>query len=325
MNLAVENQIRSSQLVKDLAAPAALVVAAAAAFWLFPHDLGFMTRIIVIMILVLSLDLVLGYAGIATLGHAAMYGTGAYAAGLFAIHVAPDPTLGLVAGALAGAAIAFVSGLLVLRAKGLTLLMLTIAVALILQEIANKARPITGGADGLTGISMAPVLGVFEFDFFGKTGYWYAFAVFLAVFLILRVLVRSPFGLCIRGIHESPARMRAIGTSVYWRLVAIYTIAGAIAGIAGALSAQITATVSIESFNFALSAEALIMLVLGGTGRLWGAIAGTIVFMVVHHEAAAVNPFNWLFIIGALVLGVVFFAPGGLLTLRQALGFRRSL
>lgn len=304
----------------------AVIAIAIAVFYVFPYDLGFCTRIVIMMIFVLSLDLILGYAGIATLGHAAMYGTGAYAAGLFAIHVTGDPLLGLGAGALAGAAIASISGLLLMRAHGLTLLMLSIAVAQVLQEIANKARGVTGGADGLSGINMKPVLGLFDFDFVGKTGYWYACAVLFAVLIFLKVIVRSPFGLAARGIHESHARMRSIGTPVYGRLVALYTLAGAIAGIAGALAAQVTAVVGLDSYSFANSAEAVIMLVLGGTGRLYGALFGTAIFMVVHHIAASVDPFNWLFIIGFLVLAVVFFFPGGLMTigpvLRQRLGGR---
>ncbi len=297
------------RLVFDLV----LLAAGIAVFFLFPFNLGFATRIMIMMIFVLSLDLVLGYAGVATLGHAALYGTGAYAAGLFAVHVTAAPLPGLAVGALAGAVIAFVSGLLLMRARGLTLLMLSIAAAQVLYEIANKARWLTGGADGLAGIRMDPVVGLFEFDFVGRTGYWYVLAVLVLVFFFLKMVAASPFGLTARGIHESAARMRAIGTPVYWRLVAIYTLSGAIAGIAGALTAQVTELVSLEVYSFALSAEAVIMLILGGVGRLYGAILGTAIFMVVHHVAASVDPFNWLFIIGGLVLVVVFFVPSGLL------------
>lgn len=300
-------------------AEALVIAAAVAAFFLFPYNLGFLTRILVMMIFVLSIDLILGYAGIATLGQAAMYGTGAYAAGLLAIHVTASPLLGLVAGAAAGAAIALVSGLALMRMHGLTLLVMTIAVAQVCQEIANKARGITGGADGLTGIVMDPLPGGFEFDFIGQTAYWYALAVLVLVFLFLRLVTAAPIGLAARGIHESPARMAAIGTPVYWRLVTLYTIGGAIAGIAGALSAQVTALVSLESYSFVLSAEAMLMLILGGAGRLWGAILGTLTFMLVHHFAAAIDPYNWLFVIGALVLAVVFFMPTGLLDLPAAL------
>lgn len=310
---------RGPARLRGLAPDLLLLAAGVAVFFLFPYDLGLATRIIVMMVFVLSLDLVLGYAGVATLGHAALFGTGAYAAGLFAVHVSGAALPGLAVGAVAGAAIALVSGLLLMRTQGLTLIMLSIAVAQVLLEIANKARPITGGADGLAGISMQPLFGRFEFDFVGRTGYWYALAVLLLVLLLLKAITASPFGLMLRGVHESPARMRAIGVPVYARLVAVYTLAGAIAGAAGALSAQVTGLVSLDVYGFDLSAEAVVMLVLGGTGRLYGAVVGTAVFMVVQHVAAAVDPFNWLFLIGALVLGVVFFVPQGLLGLPGAL------
>lgn len=300
--------------------PAILMLAVAVgAYVLFPFSLAFLTRILIMIILVLSLDLVLGYAGIATIGQAAMYGAGAYGAGLFAIHIWADPVAGLFVGAAAGAALAALSGLVLMRTSGLTLLMLTIAVAQICAEIANRARDITGGADGLRGIRMGPVLGLYEFDFIGKTGYWYALGVAIVVFALLAILVRAPFGLSLRGIHQSPERMRAIGVTVYGRRLAAYSIGGAVAGVAGALSAQITQLVSLEAFSFPLSAEALIMLILGGTGRLYGAVLGAVIFMVVHHVAAANDPFNWLFVIGALVLAVVFFLPKGLTDLPKTL------
>lgn len=305
--------------MKPWIAPLLLLVLAVALYFALPFDLAFLTRILIMVVLVLSLDLVLGYAGIATLGQAALYGVGAYAAGLFAIHIWADPVSGLIVGAGAGAILAFVSGIVLMRTQGLTLIMLTIAVAAICLEIANKARDLTGGADGLRGIRMEPVLGLFDFDFIGKTGFWYALAVVALVFFILSLIARAPFGLSLRGIHESPKRMAAIGVSVYWRRVIAYTIGGGIAGIAGALSAQITQLVSLESFSFTLSAEALIMLILGGTGRLYGAVLGTLIFMFVHHWAAANDPFNWLFVIGALVLAVVFFLPKGIISAPPAL------
>ncbi len=305
--------------MNPLVAPLLLALLGVALFLLFPYNLAFATRMIVMVIFVLSIDLVLGFAGIATLGQAAMYGAGAYAAGLFAIHVWADPLAGLLVGAGAGAALALVSALVLMRTAGLTLIMLTIAIASICHEIANQARWLTGGADGLRGIRPGPVLGLFEFDFIGTTGYWYAFGVAALVFGLLWRLTRSPFGLSLRGIHESPARMAAIGAPVYWRRVAAYGIGGGIAGIAGAVAAQVTQLVSLESFAFSLSAEALIMLILGGTGRLYGAVIGTLIFMTVHHTAAANDPFNWLFVIGAMVLAVVFFLPMGLITLPSAL------
>ncbi|MBF9033349.1 branched-chain amino acid ABC transporter permease [Rhodobacterales bacterium HKCCE2091] len=301
--------------MRDHLVPIVMGLVAVGLFFAFPYDLAFLTRVLVTIVLVLSVDLVLGYAGIPTLGQAAMFGTGAYAAGLFAIHVWGDPLAGLVVGAVAGAAIALVSGLVLMRTRGLTVIMLTIAVAAILHEIANRARDLTGGADGLRGIRMQPVLGLWEFDFIGRTGYWYALVVVIVVYVGLSILTRSSFGLGLRGIHDSPERMRAIGAPVYWRLVTAYTIGGGIAGIAGALNAQITQLVSLEGFAFSLSAEALIMLILGGTGRLVGAVIGVALFMTVHHFAAANDPFNWLFVIGAMVLVVVFFLPQGIISL----------
>lgn len=298
---------------------AVLIAVAVAAYFLFPFNLAFLTRILIMIILVLSIDLVLGYAAIPTLGQAAMYGAGAYAAGLFAIHIWADPIAGLFVGALAGGMLAFVSALVLVRTHGLTVIMLTIAVAQICAEIANRARGITGGADGLRGIRMDPLFGLFEFDFIGQTAYWYALIVALAVLAVFSVIVRSSFGLTLRGIQESPERMLAIGAPVYWRRVAAYSIGGMAAGIAGALTSQITQLVSLQSFSFTLSAEALIMLILGGTGRLYGAVIGTVLFMWVHHIAAANDPFNWLFVIGAMVLAVVFFLPGGLMSAPQAI------
>lgn len=323
---AAQTRSRKTATRVPLLAEAVMLACAVAAFYAFPYDLALITRFLVMILFVLSLDLVLGYAGIATLGHAALYGTGAYAAGLFAVHVSGDPLVGLAVGAIAGAVLAFVSGLILMRSHGLTLLMLSIAVTLMCQETANKARDLTGGADGLRGIRMEPVLGMFKFDFIGRTGYWYALAVVVVCYAVLKIVTLSPLGLSVRGIKDSAARMVAIGSPVYWRLVTVYTIGGAIAGVAGALAAQVTQLVSLESYAFNLSAEALIMLVLGGAGRLYGAVIGVVIFMTVHHVASAVDPFNWLFIIGALILGVVFFVPSGVLGIPKAISdlFRRG-
>jgi branched-chain amino acid transport system permease protein len=280
-----------------------------------PEYLAFATRVVVMILFVLSLDLVLGYAGIPTLGHAAIYGVGAYAAGIFAIHVSADPLTGLVVAAVAGGATAFISGLLLLRTNRLTLVMLSIAVVQIAYEIANKAGKLTGGADGLDGIIMAPVVGRFEFDFAGYTAFYYSLAILAILFLVLKRIVRSPFGLSCQGIREQKARMEALGVPVYGRLLVMYTLAGAIAGTAGGLMAQTTQFVSLEALGFGLSAEAVIMLILGGAGRLYGAIIGTTVYMLVHHVASGIAPTNWLFVIGGLIIVTVFFAPKGLLSL----------
>lgn len=291
----------------------ALLAVGAAAFLLMPDELGFLTRIVISALFVLSLDLVVGYAGIPTLGHAAFYGVGAYAAGLFAIHVSPEPLTGLLVGGLIAASLAVATGPIILRARGLVGVMLTVAVAQILYEIANKARRITGGDDGLSGIEPAAIFGTFSFDFYGRTGFVYCTIVLVVAFAIMRRITSSPFGLTCIGIREDMGRMSALGTHVKGHLLTMYTLSGFFAGVAGALSAQTVQVVGLSSLSFAWSAEALVMLVLGGMGRLWGALLGAILFMIVHHYAAAVDPFRWMFVIGAMLIAVVLIFPKGLI------------
>jgi branched-chain amino acid transport system permease protein len=290
----------------------ALLVAGIALYMAMPDDLGFATRILIAILFTLSLDFVLGYAGIVTLGHAAMFGAGAYAAGIFAIRFFADPTTGLLVGAAAGALVAGLSAPLVLRSQGLTSVMITLAVAQLLQEVASKARTLTGGDDGLSGILPSRLLGVFEFDFVGRTGFWYALGVLVLCFALLRRLAHSPFGLTCVGIREDRTRMLALGSPVAGILTRAYMVGGAIAGVAGALSAQITQVVGLHSLSLALSAETLVMLVLGGTGRLWGAVVGAAVFLMVHHYAAAIDPFRWMLVIGVMLLLVVLVLRGGI-------------
>jgi branched-chain amino acid transport system permease protein len=289
--------------------PLLVAVLGLAAWVALPDQLGLLTRIFTTALLVLSLDLVVGIAGLATLGQAALFGAGAYAAGIFALRVVADPLIGLVVGIGAGAGVALVSGAFVLRYQGFTLLMLTVAVAQILASLANKARDWTGGDDGLTGFAPGPLLGLFSFDLQGRTAALYALAVLVVGLYVARRVVDSPFGLAVRGIHENRARMAALGTPVFARLLALYTLAGALAGAAGALSAQTNAIVGLDSLGFALSAEALVMLVLGGTGRLMGALIGATIFTLLHHTAASINPYHWLFVIGGALMVVVLVPP----------------
>jgi branched-chain amino acid transport system permease protein len=284
------------------------------------------TQVMIQIAFAMSLDLALGYGGIDSLGHVAFFGTGAYVAGLFAMHVNEDPILGLAVAAIAGAFIGLVTGPLVLRTRGLTLVMLTLAVATMLQELANAnaMHPITGGADGLFGFQVGPVFGLFPFDIAGKTGYWYALGVVALVFLVSKLVVNSPFGLAIRGIRDNPVRMRMLGVSVTRRLVTLYCISGALAAIAGGLSAQVTTLVGLDSLAFLLSGNALVMLVLGGTGSLYGAIIGATIFVVLSDRAAAIDPFNWLFAIGALLILAVRFAPQGVVGLIADRAQRRA-
>lgn len=289
--------------------PLATLVLGLAACALLPDQLGLLSRIFIAALLVLSLDLVVGVAGLATLGHAAMFGVGAYAAGIFALHAMADPLLGLAVGIAAGGILALLSGVFLLRYQGFTFLMLTVAVAQIVLSLAQKARGWTGADDGLSGFVMGPLLGRFAFDLAGRVAAVYALAVLVVLLYLARRVVDSPFGLAVRGIHENPARMAALGTPVFRRLLGMYTLAGAMAGAAGALSAQTNAVVGLDSLSFALSAEVLVMLVLGGVGRLSGALIGATLFTVLHHTAASINPYHWLFVVGFLLMLVVLVSP----------------
>jgi len=286
---------------------AALIVAL---YWLLPGSTLILTRIAILAIFVLSLDLITGYAGLATLGHAALFGTGAYAAGLSALHFTSEPLSGLLIASLAGALLALLCGAFLVRYQGLAFLMLTIAVAQIMQNLASKMQGLTGGDDGLSGFEIAPVFGRFEFDMFGTTGYWYSAVWLLLAYGILRRIMRSPFGLCCQGIRENRERMQANGTRITPHLLRLYVISGAFAGLAGGLSAQVTQVVGLDSLGFSLSAEALVMLVLGGAGRLSGALIGTALFVGIHHFASLANPFHWLFVVGGLLMVVVFLPKG---------------
>jgi branched-chain amino acid transport system permease protein len=286
--------------------------AAAAYFWV-PDYLALGGQILVMILFALSLDLVLGYAGIVTLGHAAFFGCGAYAAGIVALHGWTEPITGLlVAGAAAGL-LGVVSGAIVLRARGLTLLMVTLVVAEMLQEAANKLGWLTGGADGLQGIAIAPVLGRFRFDLFGRTAYLYGLAVLFVAWCLTRVIVHSPFGRSLTGIRENETRMHAIGAPVFLRRLRIYAISAALAGVAGGLLTQTTQFVGLQVLGFELSGTVLVMLILGGVGRLYGAFIGAPLYMIAQDQLAKDDPVYWLFWIGLLLVLVVMFARGGVL------------
>lgn len=307
-----DNSVEKTEAVRCAPAwraPIVVLILGLAACWMLPDQLGLLSTIFISALLVMSLDLVVGVAGLATLGHAALFGVGAYAAGNFALHVMSDPIAGLAVGIITGGLLALISGAFLLRYQGFTFLMLTVAVSQIMLSLAQKFRGLTGGDDGFSGFTIGPLLGSFNFDLEGRVAAYYSLAVLVVLFYLGRRLVDSPFGLAVRGIHENRARMAALGTSVFYRLLAIYTIAGAFAGAAGALSAQVNTVVGLDSLSFARSAEILVMLILGGTGRLTGALIGATIFTLLHHTAASINPYHWLFVVGLLLMVVVLISP----------------
>ena len=297
-----------------------LPVAAAA---LLPSRLPLLGQMAVLGLFTLSLDLLVGYAGMVSLGHAAFYGTGAYAAGLLAQHGWGEPISGLLLGGAAAASIGFATSFLVLRGSDLTRLMVTLGLAMMLYEAANKAAWLTGGADGLQGVEIWPIFGLWRFDLAGRTAFVYALTVLFALFLIARRLVRSPFGLSLQGIRENARRMPAIGTPVNARLVAIYTVSAGYAGVAGALLAQTTQFVSLDVLGFDRSAEVLLVLVLGGIGTLYGALIGAAIFASVHDVLSDLTPHYWEFWMGITFIALVLLARGGVMgLLRRLAGLR---
>ncbi len=286
---------------------------AIAVFFLFPRNLSLATAIVIMALFALSLDLVMGYAGVVSMGHAVFFGIGAYAAGLISLAGHHEPITGAVFAGLAAALFALIVGPVIMKLSGLPQIMVTLALNVILYEAGNKAVAITGGDDGLRGITLDPLFGLFKWTVFGQTSYLYALGWLFVLFLVVRCLVSSPFGVSLQGLRENTERMRFVGTPVQRQLVVVYVISGFIAGIAGAVSAQTIKFVGLEAISVERSIDGLVMLVLGGVGRLYGALIGAPVYMLVHQVASEWNPFHWMFVIGGLLIVVVMFARGGIL------------
>jgi branched-chain amino acid transport system permease protein len=292
-----------------------------AAFFLFPNYLAFGTQVLVMILFALSLDLVLGYAGIVTLGHAAFFGAGAYTVGMLAAHAGwNEPLSGLLAAAAVAGAVGLVSGWVVLRTHGLTLLMLTLCTMALLEQAANMFSGWTGGFDGMPGLTYKPILGLFEFDvLYFRTQYLYALAALLACFAVVRVLVYSPFGRSLTGIRENLLRMHAVGAPVRARQVAVYAISAALAGVAGGVFVQATGYVNLAVLGLERAAGVLIILILGGYGRLYGAFVGAIVYMVLEHTLSKAYPTAWQLGLGLTLMLVALYARNGILGLGEAL------
>ena len=286
----------------------------------FPKHLGFGTELLVTILFAISLDLVLGYAGIVTLGHAAFFGAGAYTVGMLAKHgFWNEPITGLLLAAGVAAAIGLGSGLVLLRTQGLSLLMLTLCTMALLEDAANLAHQYTGGFDGLDSLPIAPLLGVFEFNpLYPRTQYLYVLSVLFVCFVFVRTLVYSPFGQSLTGIRENTLRMHAVGAPVRARLVICYTVSAAIAGIAGGIWAQANAYVNLGTLGLDRAATVLIILVLGGHGRLYGAFVGAVAYMALSHFLSKLYPTAWQLGLGLLLVVIALFARNGILGIGEA-------
>ncbi|HWK85769.1 MAG TPA: branched-chain amino acid ABC transporter permease [Caldimonas sp.] len=286
----------------------ALYAALPLSWLLLPGQALLLNEIAIVALFAVSLDLILGYAGIVSLGHAAFFGFGSYAAALFAKNWMPDPLTGLAVAVGASALLGLVTSVLILRGTDLTRLMVTLGVASVLYELANKLDTITGGADGLQGVVMGPLVtpfGRFDFDLSGRVAYAYSLLVLGVSLFVARRIVYSPFGVSLQALRDNRLRAASIGLSVRLRLVAIYTIAAAIAGAAGALLAQTSGFASLDVFDFHRSAEVLLVLVIGGTGYLYGGVFGAIVFKLLHDLVSAWTPQYWNFWLGLFLVVLV--------------------
>jgi branched-chain amino acid transport system permease protein len=280
------------------------LLALASPFALASHAL-IINEIAIVALFALSLDLILGYTGIVSLGHAAFFGMGAYTAALFAKLVMPDPLVGLVVSMATAGLLGALCSVTILRGTDLTRLMVTLGVGLILMELANKMSWLTGGADGLQGVIMGPLLGQFEFDLYGRTAAAYSITVLLLVFILARRFVNSPFGATLKAIRDNRLRAMAIGIPVASRLVVVYTVAATVAGAAGALLAQTSSFASLDVFEFHRSADVMLLLVIGGVGWLYGGVAGAIVFKLMQDVISSITPQYWTFWIGLFLVVLV--------------------
>jgi branched-chain amino acid transport system permease protein len=296
-------------------------ILALAFYFAYPRYLGFGTDLLITILFAISLDLALGYAGIITLGHAAFFGAGAYTVGMLAFHgIWNEPITGLIAGAAVAAVIGLASGLVLLRTTGLTLLMLTLCTMALLEESANLGHEWTGGFDGLPSITIPPLFGLFEFNpLYPRTQYLYVLGVLFVCFLFVRTLIYSPFGQSLTGIRENTLRMHAVGAPVRARLIVCYTISAAIAGIAGGIWAQANAYVNLSTLGLDRAATVLIILVLGGYGRLYGAFIGAVAYMALSHFLSKYFPTAWQLGLGLLLVLIALFARGGILGLGDLL------
>lgn len=291
-------------------------IVAIAVFYLFPGYRLLATQILVLILFALSVDLIVGYAGIVSLGHAAFFGTGAYTAALLANAGWQEPLTALAAAAIVAGILGLISGWIILRTHGLTLLMLTMALGIMLYELAKDLDDITGGFDGIN-FEVDAILGLFPFDpLYFTTNYWYALIVLFLGFLVMRTIVKSPFGWSLIGIRENVRRMHAIGTPVQQHMRQVYVISAMLAGLAGAVWVQVQGNITIGVYEFEMSGNILIMVILGGTGRLYGAFIGVIVFTLLENLTETVlgtDPPYWELVVGVALVLTVLYAPRGLL------------
>lgn len=287
-------------------------IAAAASYFLFPAKLVLLTQMLIGGLFAISLDQLPGYGGIPSFGHAAFFGLGAYAEGLLAAHGWGEPLSGVLLAGLASGGVGLAFSSVIAKVRGAAVLMVTLCIGPLLYQAASRMLWLTGGDAGLQGIDMWPLLGLFEFDLFGQTAFWYAYAVAFLLYLAARRYIHSPAGLALKGIRENHDRVPMLGVSTAHRKMIAFTISVTIPGIAGALLAQTTQIVALETLSFERSVAALIMLIVGGLGTLIGGFIGAAAFIWARDVLSALNPVYWMFWLGLILIALVLTARGGL-------------
>ncbi len=302
------------------AAGLAVLVAAIAAFPLFmgSYPVKLLQEILIFGLFAMSLDLLMGYTGMVSFGHSAFFGIGAYVAAL-ALVKSPGLTSALLLPAAVAAVGALVIGYFSIRVSGVYFIMLTLAFSQMFHAVAFQ-NAFLGAEDGLVGIPRPTVAGWS----IGSLGRFHAYLIAIAGLLALFLwrVTRSPFGHVLRGIHENEARMQAVGYPVRRYKLAAFVIAGTVAGIAGALYTQFQGSVSPDAFFWTTSGQALLMVIIGGTGTLGGAMLGAAAFILLQSLVASYTE-RWMLILGVTFVLLVLFAPGGIVgTLRGRVGLR---
>jgi len=283
------------------------------------------TKVMILAIFALSLDLLVGYTGLVSFGHAAYFGIGAYVLGLMAPkYEAASLWLTLPLAVVAAGVAALAVGVFVVRAKGIYFIMVTLAFAQMFYFVFHD----TAFGRGSDGVSMnfkpaAEIAGTAIFDFANVTHtYYFVFALLVLVFVFLRLLLRSAFGRALQGIRSNEHRMRSLGFPVYFYKLASFTLAGALAGLAGYLSAMQFGYVSPELLSWHQSGNVLLMLILGGLGSLYGAVVGAFAFVALQEIFQSLTK-HWQLLLGGTIVLLVIFLPGGLSSVAGR--FRRSV
>ena len=299
----------------SIATVTAVVTLTAAPFFLAPYATTTLTRILIYALLAASLDLLVGLTGLPSLGHAAYFGVGAYAAGWIAANVSPAAPLPLLVGAAAGALAAAATGWVAVRSAGVFFLILTLALAAIIQQVAETWASVTGGSNGMYGIPATKLGGQALTNVANL--YWYVLLAFLVGLLVLWLISASPFGATLRGIRDNEPRMRALGYRPFRFKLAGFVAAGAIAGLAGGLLAAQQRLVTPADLGFTTSALALLAVVIGGTGSIWGPCLGAALVVLVRDTLGPSLDGHGPLVLGLVFIAVVYALPHGIAGIRR--------